>query len=223
MHVRHQVGNGADLEAPFPGKGDAGLTTQHARAVAHGLAGDFLAVVDNLADDSRLSLAGKAAELGGGLGMAVPGTDTAGGGAQRQDMAGPAEAGGRGGGVGEDAACEGAVVGADAGGDGGVGGVDGDCVGGAARILAVLDHGRQFEGIGAGVGDGRADEARRVAHHPGHLLGGDGVGGDDEVGFVLTGRVVEHDEELASACRGGWGGSKNDLRKASMESGMESN
>lgn len=132
--------------------------------------------------------------------MAVAGSHAAGSRAQRKHMAGPAQAGGSGGGIGEDAADEGAVVGADAGGDGGVGGVDGDGVGGATGVFATLDHGRQAEGVGAGVGDGRADVAGGVAHHPGHLLGRDGFGGDDEVGFVFARGVVEHDEEFASAC-----------------------
>lgn len=166
----------------------------------HGPSRNDLAIVDNLADDAGLGLAGQATELGGSLGMAVAGSHAAGSSAQRQDMAGPAQARRRGGGIGEDAADEGAVVGADAGGDGGVGGVDRDSVGGAARVFAALDHGRQAEGIGAGVGDGRADVAGRVAHHPGHLLGGDGFGGDDEVGFVFARGVVEHDEEFASTC-----------------------
>lgn len=169
----------------------------------HRLSRNHLAIVNNLADDAGLGLAGQATELGGSLGMAVAGAHAAGRRAQRQNMAGPAQARGRGGRVGEDAADEGAVVGADAGGDGGVSGVDGDCVGGAAGVLAVLDHGRQAEGVGAGVCDGRADVAGGVAHHPGHLLGGDGFGGDDEVGFVFARGVVEHDEELASTCVAG--------------------
>lgn len=133
--------------------------------------------------------------------MAITGTDSARSSAQRQNMAGTTQASSGRGGIGQHAAHEGAVVGADACGDGGVGGIDGDCVGGAARVLGVLDHGRQVEGVGAGVGDGGADEAGGVADHPGHLLGGDGVGGDDEVGLVFAGGIVEHDEEFASTCR----------------------
>jgi hypothetical protein len=38
-----------------------------------------------------------------------------------------------------------------------------------------------------------------VADHECHLLGCDVVGGDDEVGFVLAGGVVEDDEEFAIA------------------------
>lgn len=199
-----------------------------------------LAIVDNLADDAGLRLAGQATELGGSLGVAVAGSHAAGSSSQRQHMAGAAQAGRRRGRVGEDAADEGAVVGADAGGDGGVGGVNGDGVGGASGVFAALDHGRQAEGVGAGVGDGRADVAGRVAHHPGHLLGGDGFGGDDEVGFVFARGVVEHDEEFASTWiwRGKgqplrlesreeekgrtWRVMQRDVRKASMESGIES-
>ena len=37
-----------------------------------------------------------------------------------------------------------------------------------------------------------------MAHHEAHLGGCDVFGGDDEVGFVFAGGVVEDDEEFAS-------------------------
>jgi hypothetical protein len=77
-----------------------------------------------------------------------------------------------------------------------------------------------------------------VADHEGHLLLGDALGGDDEVGFVLAGGVVEDDEEFTVLCTPGgsvsvsailtaaWGGSvrkRGNLLKDSMQEGMESN
>jgi hypothetical protein len=61
----------------------------------------------------------------------------------------------------------------------------------------VRDHLREAERRGALREERGADEARRVAHHEGHLLGRDGLGGDDQVGFVLARRVVEDYDELA--------------------------
>lgn len=116
-------------------------------------------------------------------------------------MARPAQVGIGSLGVGEDAAGEGAVVGADARGGERVLCVDGDCVGGAARVLGVCDHGREVEGVGARAGHGHADVAGRVADHPAHLLGGDVLGGDDEVAFVFAAGVVEDEEKFAIA----WG------------------
>lgn len=80
-------------------------------------------------------------------------------------------------------------------------GVDGDGVSGAAGILRVGDHGRKLEGVGAGAVHGHADVARRVADHPGHLLGCDIFGGDDEITFVFARGVVEDEEELAALCK----------------------
>jgi hypothetical protein len=36
-----------------------------------------------------------------------------------------------------------------------------------------------------------------VPYHEGHLLGCDGLGGYDQVGFVFAAGVVEDDDELA--------------------------
>lgn len=175
----NKIGNGADLQPPLSRKGNVGLAPHHAGAGDDGLAGGRLAVLDELGDGGGRVLAGQAAELDGGLGVADALADAAGGSAQGQDVAGADEARRGGLGVGQEAAAEGAVVGADARGDGVVGGVDGDGVGGAAGVLAGRDHDGQLQGVGARGHDGGADEAGGVAHHPGHLLGGDVLGGDD--------------------------------------------
>lgn len=68
---------------------------------------------------------------------------------------------------------------ADARGHAGMRGVDGDGVGCGARVLVVGYHLGEREVDGALGEDGRADETRGVSHHEGHLLRGDGFGGDD--------------------------------------------
>lgn len=200
LNMLNKIGNGADLQSPLSRKGNVGLAPHHAGAGDDGLAGGRLAVLDELGDGGGRVLAGQAAELDGGLGVADALADAAGGSAQGQDVAGADEARRGGLGVGQEAAAEGAVVGADARGDGVVGGVDGDGVGGAAGVLAGRDHDGQLQGVGARGHDGGADEAGGVAHHPGHLLGGDVLGGDDQVGLILAAGVVEHQDEFASAC-----------------------
>lgn len=92
-----------------------------------------------------------------------------------------------------------AIVRANARGDGRVGGVDRDGVGGGAGVLVVGHHLREVEVEGALGQEGRADQAGGVADHEGHLFGGDGLGGDDEVGFVFAGGVVEDDYEFVGA------------------------
>lgn len=119
--------------------------------------------------------------------------------AQRDNVARSAETDRSGGGVSQGATGQGAVVGGDAGGQGRVGGVDGDSVGGRAGVLVLGHHLREVEGFAQGRGERGADIARGVADHEGHLFGGYGGGGDDEVGFVLAGGVVQNDYELAIA------------------------
>lgn len=184
--------------------------------------GDGLAVVDDLADDGGLGLAGEAAELGGGLGVAPAGADAAGPGLEGEDVAGAAQVGGLRGGCGEDAAGQGAVVGRDARGDGGVGGVDAHGVGGAAGVLGAGDHLGQEEVGGAGGGEGRADEARRVPDHEAHLLRRHRVGGDDEVRLVLARGVVEDYEEFAITWNTRpWGRRSVDRTDTTTEGGRE--
>lgn len=48
--------------------------------------------------------------------------------------------------------------------------------------------------------------------HEGHLGGGDGFGGYDEVGFVFAGGVVEDDDELVGAEGFDYGGDIVELR-----------
>lgn len=107
---------------------------------------------------------------------------------------------GRGGvGVREGSDGEGAIPGADSGRDGSVGGVNGDGVGGAAEVFVVGDHLGEVEAFGEGGSHGGADETRGVTDDEAHLFGGDIFGSNDQVCFVLTGRVIEDNEDLAIA------------------------
>ena len=200
FHMVDEGRNGADLDSPFPSKGNTGLASQHARAGVDSLSRHGFSVVHDLADDADLLLASQPAELCSGLGMASAEPHAAGTGLQGEDVARSTQGRRGSAGVGEHAAGQGTVVGADAGCDGLVGGVDGDGVGGAAGVLAAGYHLGELEVGGAGRGQRSADQAGGVADHEAHLLGGDILGGDDEVGLVLAGRVIEDDEELAIAC-----------------------
>jgi hypothetical protein len=86
------------------------------------------------------------------------------------------------------------------------------------------------------VGERGADQAGGVAYHEGHLLGGYGFRGDDEIGFVLARGVVEDDYEFAIGYKRGVGVSEygglggpcdgegwDGVPKAWIVSGMESN
>jgi hypothetical protein len=200
FHIVDEGFDSADLDSPFPSKGDTGLASQHTRARMNGLSRHRLSIVHNLADGANLLLASQPAELGSSLRMTSAVSHASRAGLQWENVARSTQGRGRGVGVGEDTAGQGAVVGADAGGDGFVGGVDGDGVGGAADILAACDHLGELEVGGAGRHQRSADEAGGVADHEAHLLGSDILGGDDEVGFVLAGRVIEDDEELTGTC-----------------------
>lgn len=190
LEVLHQVGDGADLDVPLPRELDALLAPQHTGLKPYRLAFDLGAIIYDLADDGGGVLSGEPAEVDGSLGVAGALADAALFGLEGQDVAGAAEGGDGGVGVGKGAAGEGAVVGGDAGGDGRVAGVHGDGVGGAADVLGAGDHLRQLEGLGAGGEDGGADVARGVADHEGELLGRGVFRGEDEICFIFAPGVV---------------------------------
>ena len=50
-------------------------------------------------------------------------------------------------------------------------------------------------------GEGHADQTRGVGEEERDLLGGDRVGGHDQVAFVLAVLVVHHDDHLAAPDR----------------------
>ncbi len=173
------------------------LASQHAGLLALGTALHLDSVLDQLADDGSGSLAGKQAKVHGGLGVAPPLAHATGPGPQGEHVSRPPDAVRPRGGVGQRAAGERAVVGADARRHGRVGAVDRDGVGGAAKVFVVRHHLREAEVEGARRRDGRADQTRAVPDHEGHLLRRYILRRDDQVGLVLTARVVEDNDELA--------------------------
>ena len=76
-------------------------------------------------------------------------------------------------------------------------GVDGDGVRGAAAVLVGVEHRRQVEAVGVGLGHRHADVAGRVADHERDQLGRGQLGGEDEVALVLAVLVVDDDDGLA--------------------------
>ena len=116
-------------------------------------------------------------------------------------MAGLEEVGGLGGGTGQGAARQGAVVGGDTSG-GALCGVDGDGVRGAVSVVGVglvLHAGAQqgqVELVRALVGHGCAHVPGGVAHQEGKVRGAGVLGGADEVTLVLARLVVHHNDEL---------------------------
>ena len=191
----------ADLQAPFPRKSNACLAAHHAGLLADRLAGHLGAVVDQFADDGRRLLAGHPAEVYGRLGMSPSLPNAAELGAEGDHMPRSSEAVGRRIVVRERPAGQGAVVRADSGSDGGVGGVDGQGVGRQEGVFVALDHLRQLELDGPLWEYGRADQPRAVPDHEGHLLCGDILRRNDDVGFVLASRVVENNYEFAIFCK----------------------
>ncbi len=61
----------------------------------------------------------------------------------------------------------------------------------------MLDHLGQFEPVQLVALHGGADQAAALAHHEGDDLGGDLLGGDDEVALVLAVLVVDDDHRPA--------------------------
>lgn len=200
LNVLDQILDCAHLQPPSARKRDTRRRAHHARLFVQRLTLYGLAIVDNLTDRSSLSLPSQATEIDGSLGVTSADPDTARTRAQREYVARTDKALDCALGIGEQADSKGTIVGADSGGDRGVGGVDGDGVGGGARVLVLVDHLREGEALGKLRSDGRADQARGVADHEGHLLRSDGLGSDDEVALVLAVRIVEYDDEFAILC-----------------------
>jgi hypothetical protein len=167
--------------------------------VTEGLAGSFLAIVDNLANRRSLDLASKSTELSSSLGMAWSLSNSTRARLQWEDVTGAAEAIRTCVGVGEGSTGKGAVTSADSGRDRGVGRVDRDGVGGASRVLVVGNHLREIEGGGEFGRERSADITRRMADEEAHLLSCHIFSGDNQIGFIFARRVVKNDEELAIA------------------------
>ena len=139
--------------------------------------------------------AGKVAEVNGGLGVAAATQHAVVLGVEGVHMTGTAE--GRGGrrGVGQRADGSGTVVGTHSGGAP-FQLVDGDGEGGAEHGGVLRHLAGQVEFLAPRDGDGGAEHAAGVFEHEVHFLGGDLLGGDDEVALVLAVFIVDDDDEL---------------------------
>jgi hypothetical protein len=161
-------------------------------------AGHLAVVAHDLADDGGGAQAGEAGQVDRALGVAGADQDAAGLGAQREDVAGADDVGGAEVLVAGDADGLGAVGRGDAGGDAAAG-LDRDGEGGAHVAGVGGDHHRQAQLGDPLGGEGEADEAATLAAHEVDLLGGAGLGGDDEVALVLAVLVVDEDDHAAAA------------------------
>lgn len=102
--------------------------------------------------------------------------------------------------VGQESACQTAVLRADARGDAGAVGVDGDRVRGPVGVAVVLNHGREVERVGQRARQWRADQSGCVSDHERRFGGGEVSRRDDQIAFVLSQGRVEHDYEVAVLC-----------------------
>ena len=90
--------------------------------------------------------------------------------------------------------------GRDAGGDA-LGGFDRDGEVGAVARAVLLHHRPQAEARRVLLGDRHADQPAAVLGEEVDLLGGDELGGEHQVAFVLAVLVVDQDDDLAGADR----------------------
>ena len=184
--VADEVGDRDHDEAVLPGKAFELRQAGHRAGVV---------VVDDLAQHGGRVEAGQAGQVDAGLGVAGPLQHAALPVAEREDVAGPVEVVGAGVAVDEGLDRGGPVGGRDAGARARLG-VDRDGEGGALRLGVVGHHQRDAELVEAGPDHRQADHAAGVADHEGDPLGGDLLGGNDEVALVLPVGVVDDDDEL---------------------------
>ncbi len=157
-------------------------------------------VVDDLAQHAGGVHAGEAGQVDRRLGVAGTLEHAALGVAQREDVTRAGEVDRLGRRVDERLDGRGAVGGRDAGARA-VHVVDRVGERGAVRLGVVVDHQRDVELVEPLARQGRTDHARRVAHEERDVLGCRGLGGHDQVAFVLTVLVVDDDDDLAPCHR----------------------
>ncbi len=186
--VPHQVG---DRDEP-----QAVLVRESAQVVA---ACHLAAVEDQFAQHAGGRASGEAGEVDGGLGVAGALQHTALAGAQREDVPGSIERPCAEVDVGESPQRGGPVARRDAG-RGALGEIDADGESSAVRlgVLRRHHHRRQIEIVAAFTGETHADHPGRVPHEERERLGCGGVGGHDQVAFVLAVLVVRDHHDLTA-------------------------
>ena len=185
LAVGDEVGHRDDLEAMFAREGEVLRTALH-RAV----------IVDELADHACRMKSSEFHEVDRGFRMARSHQHATRLGDEREDVPGPHEVIRHHVAVGQRMAGRRALLGRDPGGEA-VLVVDRDGEGSSHRRVVHGHHGVELQPPRILRGDRRADDARCVAHHEGHLLGRDLGGGGDQVALVLAVIVVDHHHHLA--------------------------
>ena len=154
-------------------------------------------VVDDFDEGACGLQACEAGQVDGGLGVAGADEDAAVAGAQGVDMAGAAQLGGLGGGVGQGADGAGAVVHAHARRAAVFEVVDRDGERRAQHRCVVVHLHVELQLVAALLGQRGAEHTAAILEHEVHVFGRDFLGGDDEVALVLAVLVVHHNHKLA--------------------------
>ncbi len=182
-----QVGDGADLQPVLLGE------QLELRPAGHGAV-----VVHDLADHAAGLEPGHARQVTGSLGVAGTRQHAARLRHQRKDVAGADDVLGLGVLRHRGLHGTGAVSRGNAGGHA-FGGLDGNGELGAEARAVARRHQRQLEQLAAFAGHGHADQAAGEARHEIDVLGGDALGGDNDVALVLAVLVIHEDDHLAGA------------------------
>ena len=149
-------------------------------------------VIDHLAQGAGRVQSGEGGEVDSRLGMARPLEDPAGDGAQRHHVPRSGEVRCLRFGVAQSPDGDRPVGSGDAGGDD-IARIHGDGVRGALAILVDHRHRGQVETIEIVSGHAHADVAARVPDHECSQVGRGLLCGEDEVAFVFTALVIDHD------------------------------
>ena len=185
--VVNQVGNGADLDVVLLGELFQLRATGHAAIVVH-----------DLADHRRLAKAGHTGQVTGGFGVAGTRQHATGLGHQREDVARTDDVLGHG--IGSRGSLHSActVSGGNAGADANRR-LDGHGELGTKTRAVALHHQRQLQALAALQAHRHADQATAVARHEVDVLSLTGLGGHDQIAFVLAVFVIHQDDHLAGA------------------------
>jgi hypothetical protein len=183
--VFDELGDGAGLESV------AFLIVAQIADAGHGAI-----VVDDFANHGSFRQSGEAGEVQCRLGVAGAAKHAIGHRPQREYVSRADEGVGMDTGIGEHADRQGAVSGGDAGGDS-LGRVHADGEGGFVALVIAAGHLRKIEILGAGSGEGGANEpASMDGHEIDHVWSAEG-GRADQVGLVFAGWIVGTDDQPA--------------------------
>ena len=186
--VGDQIGDGDDFQVEFLRHFEQLRQTGHRAVLVHDL------------DQSTAGLqSGQTGQIDGRFGMSRPAQHPLLAGTQRIDMARTPQIRRTGGGIGQRTDRGGAVVDRDAGGATLPQQVDRHGEGSPQQRSVVLLHHVQFQLLAARLRKRCAEHAAAVGEHEIDDLGGDFLGGDDEIALVFAVFVVDDDHDPALA------------------------